>query len=170
MITVNRRLRQNTNRIKKKKYFFHRIQIGLHHFIFINVYTIVFYFFSRNISIFLIAITVCLLDSIAENTNLAKMSLVWTIIATFLYVEIGVVLLLVLPIASPSRWQRFFKSQFLAMIHRQAHIYFVLLLGILVLFLLEAIREMRKYSHNGKWQFGTRMLLWNKCAIFTFIF
>lgn len=77
------------------------------------------------------------------------MSLVWTIIATFLYVEIGVVLLLVLPIASPMRWQRFFKSQFLAMIRRQAHIYFVLLLGILVLFLLEAIREMRKYSHHG---------------------
>lgn len=78
------------------------------------------------------------------------MSLVWTIIATFLYVEIAIVLLLVLPIASPMRWQRFFKSQFLAMIHRQAHIYFVLLLGILVLFLLEAIREMRKYSHTGK--------------------
>lgn len=74
------------------------------------------------------------------------MSLVWTIIATFLYVEIGVVLLLVLPIASPTRWNRFFKSQFLAMMGRQAHIYFVLLLGILVLFLLEAIREMRKYS------------------------
>lgn len=78
------------------------------------------------------------------------MSLVWTIIATFLYAEIAVVLLLVLPIASPQRWHRFFKSQFLAMISRQAHIYFVLLLGILVLFLLEAIREMRKYSYNGK--------------------
>lgn len=76
------------------------------------------------------------------------MSLVWTIIATFLYVEIAVVLLLVLPLASPSRWQRFFKSQFLAMVGRQAHIYFVLLLGVLVLFLLEAIREMRKYSHS----------------------
>lgn len=77
------------------------------------------------------------------------MSLVWTIIATFLYVEIGVVLLLVLPIASPQRWHRFFKSQFLAMIGRQANIYFMLLFGILVLFLLEAIREMRKYSHHG---------------------
>lgn len=76
------------------------------------------------------------------------MSLVWTIIATFLYVEIAVVLLLVLPIASPQRWHRFFKSQFLAMIGRQANIYFVLLFGILVLFLLEAIREMRKYSNH----------------------
>lgn len=78
------------------------------------------------------------------------MTLVWTIIATFLYVEIGIVLLFVVPIASPLRWQRLFKSQFLAMIGRQAHIYFVLLLGILVLFLLEAIREMRKYSNYGE--------------------
>lgn len=74
------------------------------------------------------------------------MSLVWTLIATFLYIEIGIVLLFVLPIASPSRWQRFFKSRFLEMINRQAQIYFYLLFGVLVLFLLEAIREMRKYS------------------------
>jgi len=76
------------------------------------------------------------------------MSLVWTLIATFLYVEIGIVLLFVLPIASPSRWQRFFKSRFLEMINRQAQIYFYLLFGVLVLFLLEAIREMRKYSQS----------------------
>lgn len=76
------------------------------------------------------------------------MSLVWTLIASFLYTEILIVLLLVLPVASPQRWQRFFKSRFLEMIGRQAHTYFFLLLGILVLFLLEAIREMRKYSHH----------------------
>ncbi|XP_037906451.1 B-cell receptor-associated protein 31 [Hermetia illucens] len=76
------------------------------------------------------------------------MSLVWTLIATFLYAEIGVVLLLVLPVASPSRWQQFFRSRFLAMLGRQAHAYFFLLLGVLVLFLLEAIREMRKYSQT----------------------
>jgi len=74
------------------------------------------------------------------------MSLVWTLIATFLYAEIFVVLLLVLPLASPYKWNRFFKSKFLAMLRAQAHIYFVLILGVLVLFLLEAIREMRKYS------------------------
>jgi B-cell receptor-associated protein 31 len=74
------------------------------------------------------------------------MSLVWSIIATFLYAEIFVVLLLVLPVASPQRWQRFFKSRFLAMLGRQSYMYFYLLLGVLVIFLLEAIREMRKYS------------------------
>lgn len=76
------------------------------------------------------------------------MSLIWTLIASFLYVEIAVVLLLVLPVASPQRWQRFFRSRFLAMLTGQAQMYFYLLLGVLVLFVLEAIREMRKYSHH----------------------
>lgn len=76
------------------------------------------------------------------------MSLVWSLIASFLYVEIFIVMLLVLPVASPQRWQRFFKSRFLAMLSSQAQTYFYLLLFVLVLFLLEAIREMRKYSHN----------------------
>lgn len=76
------------------------------------------------------------------------MSLVWSIIASFLYAEIFVVLMMVLPVASPGRWNRFFKSRFLAMLSRQAQTYFYLLLFVLVLFLLEAIREMRKYSHT----------------------
>lgn len=75
------------------------------------------------------------------------MSLQWTIIATFLYVEIAVVLLLSLPIASPSRWQKLFKSKFLAFIYGQASIYFFVLIGVLVLCLLDAIREMQKYSN-----------------------
>lgn len=74
------------------------------------------------------------------------MSLQWTIIATFLYTEIAVVLLLTLPVASPSRWQKFFKSKFLAYIGSQAYIYFFVLVGVLVLCLLDAIREMQKYS------------------------
>lgn len=78
------------------------------------------------------------------------MSIVWTLIASFLYVEIAVVLLFVLPIASPQRWQRFFRSRFLQMINRQASMYFFLLLAVLVLFLLDAIREMRKYSNLGE--------------------
>ncbi|XP_052872082.1 B-cell receptor-associated protein 31 [Anopheles cruzii] len=76
------------------------------------------------------------------------MTLVWGIIASFLYVELFIVLLLVLPLRSPQQWHRFFKSRFLAMLSRQAQTYFYLLLAVLVLFLLEAIREMRKYSSN----------------------
>lgn len=53
--------------------------------------------------------------------------------------------------SSATKWQRFFKSRFLSVISKQAQIYFYLLLGVLVIFLLEAIREMRKYSHtHGK--------------------
>lgn len=78
------------------------------------------------------------------------MSLQWTIIASFLYTEIAVVLLLTLPVASPSRWQKFFKSKFLAYIGNQAYIYFFVLVGVLILCLLDAIREMQKYSDIDK--------------------
>jgi len=76
------------------------------------------------------------------------MSLQWTLIAGFLYIEIAIVLLLVLPVASPTKWQKLFRSRFLQSINNQASIYFVVLLGVLVLFLLDAIREMRKYSES----------------------
>ncbi|KAL3283114.1 hypothetical protein HHI36_006270 [Cryptolaemus montrouzieri] len=75
------------------------------------------------------------------------MSLQWTLIAGFLYAEIAVVLLLVLPIGSPKRWNSLFKSKFLQGLKTQAGIYFLILLAILVLFCLDAVREMRKYSN-----------------------
>ncbi|XP_063624344.1 B-cell receptor-associated protein 31 [Cydia splendana] len=78
------------------------------------------------------------------------MSLQWTIIATFLYTEIAVVCLLALPIASPSKWQKLFRSKFLAYISGQASVYFLILIGVLVLCLLDAIREMQKYSSIGE--------------------
>lgn len=78
------------------------------------------------------------------------MSLQWTLIAGFLYTEIAIVLLLVLPVASARRWNKLFKSKFLQGLQRQAGVYFMILLGILILFLLDAIREMRKYSNQGK--------------------
>uniref|UniRef100_A0A1L8EHC9 Endoplasmic reticulum transmembrane protein n=1 Tax=Haematobia irritans TaxID=7368 RepID=A0A1L8EHC9_HAEIR len=77
------------------------------------------------------------------------MSLVWTLIDAFLVIELVIVLLLTLPIASASTWNRFFKSQFLAMLAKQAQLYFCMIIGLLVLFLLEALREMRKYSNES---------------------
>uniref|UniRef100_A0A1B6EE10 Endoplasmic reticulum transmembrane protein n=1 Tax=Clastoptera arizonana TaxID=38151 RepID=A0A1B6EE10_9HEMI len=76
------------------------------------------------------------------------MSLQWTLIASFLYVEIAIVLLFVLPVASPKRWQKLFKSRFLQVITSQASWYFGFIMFVLVLFLLDAVREMRKYSHT----------------------
>lgn len=78
------------------------------------------------------------------------MSYQWALIAAFLYFEIAVVLLLVLPVASPKRWQTLFNSRFLKFVKAQAGIYFGILFGILVIFLLDAIREIRKYSNPEK--------------------
>lgn len=74
------------------------------------------------------------------------MSLVWTMIAYFLYAEIAVVLLMVLPIVNAYRWNRLIKSKFMQMMAKQAHVYFYFVICVLVLFLLDSIREMRKYS------------------------
>ncbi|XP_037934133.1 B-cell receptor-associated protein 31-like [Teleopsis dalmanni] len=76
------------------------------------------------------------------------MSIAWTLIATFLYIEIVVVLLLVLPIASPSRWNRIFNSRFLAILSKQSQIFFLVLMGMMLVFLLDAIREIYKYTNH----------------------
>jgi B-cell receptor-associated protein 31 len=75
------------------------------------------------------------------------MSIQWTLVAGFLYSEMAFVLLLTLPIASPKRWQKFFKSRFLIAIENQAKWYFAILISVLALFLLDSIREIRKYSN-----------------------
>lgn len=74
------------------------------------------------------------------------MSLQWGLIAGFLYTEIATVLLLISPLLSPTQWQKFFRSRFLTILRERASVYFLFLMGILILFLLDAIREMRKYS------------------------
>jgi B-cell receptor-associated protein 31 len=74
------------------------------------------------------------------------MSIQWTIIASFLYVEIAFVIILLLPFISPARWQKLFKSRFLRTLEAQANIYFSVFIGILILFFIDAIRDMRKYS------------------------
>ncbi|VVC33350.1 B-cell receptor-associated protein 29/31 [Cinara cedri] len=75
------------------------------------------------------------------------MSLQWTIIATFLYFEVGVLILFLVPYMSAKRWSSLFRSRFYQALSAQAQWYFTFLLCILVLFLLDSIREMRKYSN-----------------------
>ncbi|XP_031843676.1 B-cell receptor-associated protein 31 [Nomia melanderi] len=74
------------------------------------------------------------------------MSLQWGLIAGFLYAEIVVVLLLVLPVISPTKWQKFFRSRFLQSLTNKVSICFFILIAILILFFLDAIREMQKYT------------------------
>jgi len=76
------------------------------------------------------------------------MSLHWTIIAGFLYGEIAALLLLLIPFISPRTWNKLFKSRLLKGLESQLIYYFYVLVTILVLFFLDAIREMRKYSDD----------------------
>lgn len=64
------------------------------------------------------------------------MSIQWTLVAGFLYVEIAVVALLLLPFLRPRTWQKFFKSRFLRSIESQANLYFMVFIVILVLLFL----------------------------------
>jgi len=74
------------------------------------------------------------------------MQLEWGIVAGFLYTEIAVLLILLLPVVSPQRWMRLFKSRFLKSLGAQAALYFYGLVGLLVILFVGAIREMNKYS------------------------
>lgn len=76
------------------------------------------------------------------------MSIQWTFIAGYLYFEIVIVFLMIAPLFSPRRWYQFFNSRLFYMVKEHAGVYFYTLLGILCLFLFDAIREMRKYSHS----------------------
>lgn len=74
------------------------------------------------------------------------MSLQWTFIAAFLYGEIAVVFLLITPFISARWWNSLFKSRFLVAFTAQANLYFTVMIAVLVLFFLDSIREMMKYS------------------------
>jgi len=76
------------------------------------------------------------------------MSLQWGIVAGFLYFEIFIVCLLLLPFISSQRWLKIFRSRILHSLGAQTHIYFYGLFGLLCLLFLDAIREMRKYSNE----------------------
>jgi len=74
------------------------------------------------------------------------MTLQWTLIAVFLYIEIAFLLLLMLPWIRPPTWQKIFKSRLLKAIEAYSHIYWYSFGGILVLLFFDAIREVRKYG------------------------
>jgi B-cell receptor-associated protein 31 len=76
------------------------------------------------------------------------MSLQWGLVAGFLYVEIAVLIILLLPGISPQRWLKIFRSRILHSLGVQTQLYFYGLFGLLCLLFLDAIREMRKYSNE----------------------
>ncbi|CAF1030627.1 unnamed protein product [Adineta steineri] len=74
------------------------------------------------------------------------MSFQWTFLATFLYCELVVVFILLLPFISPVIWQKFFKSRIAKAFTAGAKYYFNFIICIFTLLFLDSIRELRKYS------------------------
>ncbi|XP_031302361.1 B-cell receptor-associated protein 31 [Camelus dromedarius] len=74
------------------------------------------------------------------------MSLQWTAVATFLYAEVFAVLLLCIPFISPKRWQKIFKSRLVELVVSYGNTFFVVLIVILVLLVIDAVREIWKYD------------------------
>lgn len=74
------------------------------------------------------------------------MSFQWTFLATFLYCELVVVIILLLPFIPPTIWQRFFKSRLAKAFSAGAIYYFNFIICIFGLLFLDSIRELRKYS------------------------
>ncbi|KAJ8257753.1 hypothetical protein GJAV_G00189320 [Gymnothorax javanicus] len=74
------------------------------------------------------------------------MSLQWMAVATFLYTEVFFVLLLCVPFISPQRWSKIFKSRLVTAIRTYGNTFFMVAMGILIFLLIDAVREVRKYS------------------------
>lgn len=86
------------------------------------------------------------LTSPCGKPSSSRMSLQWTAVATFLYAEVFVVLLLCIPFISPKRWQKIFKSRLVELVVSYGNTFFVVLIVILVLLVIDAVREIRKYD------------------------
>ncbi|CAF2986744.1 unnamed protein product [Rotaria sp. Silwood2] len=74
------------------------------------------------------------------------MSFQWTFLATFLYCEIFVVIILLLPFISPITWRKIFKSRLAQAFSAGGRYYFNFIICIFGLLFLDSIRELRKYS------------------------
>jgi len=74
------------------------------------------------------------------------MSFQWSFLATFLYCELVVVIILLLPFISPITWQKLFRSRFAKAFTAGAKYYFNFIICVFALLFLDSIRELRKYS------------------------
>uniref|UniRef100_A0A8C8SP44 Endoplasmic reticulum transmembrane protein n=1 Tax=Pelusios castaneus TaxID=367368 RepID=A0A8C8SP44_9SAUR len=74
------------------------------------------------------------------------MTFQWTAVASFLYAEIGVILLLCVPFISPLRWQKIFMIPLWSKIANYWNKAFLTIIVLLIVLFLDAIREVKKYS------------------------
>lgn len=74
------------------------------------------------------------------------MTLQWTAVALFLYVEIGILVILCLPFISAKRWQSIFQLRIWSCVAPFWNRVFLTMIIILIVLFLDAVREVRKYS------------------------
>ncbi|XP_037367466.1 B-cell receptor-associated protein 29 [Talpa occidentalis] len=74
------------------------------------------------------------------------MTLQWSAVATFLYAEIGLILIFCLPFIPPRRWQRIFSFNIWGKIASFWNKAFLTIIVLLIVLFLDAVREVRKYS------------------------
>ncbi|XP_039987482.1 tRNA-dihydrouridine synthase B-like isoform X2 [Xiphias gladius] len=75
-----------------------------------------------------------------------KMTLQWTAVALFLYMEIGIIVILCLPFISARRWQSIFQLRIWSCMAMFWNKVFLTMIIILIVLFLDAVREVRKYS------------------------
>ncbi|XP_051933773.1 B-cell receptor-associated protein 29 [Hippocampus zosterae] len=74
------------------------------------------------------------------------MTLQWTAVALFLYMEMGILCLLCLPFISAKRWQSIFTFRIWSPVAHFSNRVFLTMIIILIVLFLDAVREVRKYS------------------------
>jgi len=74
------------------------------------------------------------------------MSLQWTLVAGFLYAEIAVVLILLIPFISATRWSKIFKSRIVSALSTFSTIYFRATVAVLLLLFVDALRSQHHYA------------------------
>ncbi|KAF3819025.1 hypothetical protein GH733_013175, partial [Mirounga leonina] len=74
------------------------------------------------------------------------MTLQWVAVATFLYAEIGLILIFCLPFIPPQRWQKIFSFTVWGKIATFWNKAFLTIIVLLIVLFLDAVREVRKYS------------------------
>lgn len=74
------------------------------------------------------------------------MTIQWVAVATFLYAEIGLILIFCLPFIPPQRWQKIFSFSVWGKIATFWNKAFLTIIILLIVLFLDAVREVRKYS------------------------
>ncbi|CAH6778018.1 Bcap29 [Phodopus roborovskii] len=74
------------------------------------------------------------------------MTVQWVAVASFLYAEIGLILIFCLPFIPPQRWRKIFSFSVWAKIASFWNKAFLTIIILLIVLFLDAVREVRKYS------------------------